>query len=596
MSEESKMVDLKSLKLQAQEVETQIIGVLQSGRSFRVEAGAGAGKTHSLNKVIEWVQANRWSEYSRKKQHVACITYTNAAVDVIVERLPTNTFVFTSTIHSFAWNAIKQFQSTLVEFVTKDAELISSIGGKKVIEVAYTLGRRYVEGGILYLHHDDVLNLFCKFLNKDKFRSLFANRYPLILIDEYQDSYKPIIDCFVKFFIAPQKGPQFVFFGDSWQTIYQSFNSCGLIEHENLEVIKKKINFRSAPEIVSLLNKLRPDLPQISAKVDCLGKVIAITNDDYVGSRRKGYHKDDLPEDELKKRLNEIRNKLETDELHKEQLKILMITHKVLAKQQGYEQLLTILGDRLKNKEDDFLVFFMNIVEPIFVALECKDTSRLFDVLGIRRYPITRKSEKFRWKTFQEKLKVAREGKAKDVLELIIQSKLVPVPPQIMEYYQLYHDSPETVYIYNNKSAHQTTIKDFLNIDYFQFLTAIDFLTPGALFSTQHGVKGEEYDNVLVVIGRGWHEYNFDKFVPMITNDAQIPKDQQSEFEKNRNLFYVCCSRAKKRLYFFISVPVTPALSDFLNKLVGENNVYTYKEFIGNHHLNREDTLSLFVS
>ena len=74
-------------KAEADKVDAQIIETLKTGHSFRVEAGAGSGKTYSLNRVIEWIQANKWSDYSRKKQNVVCITYTNAAVDVIAERL-----------------------------------------------------------------------------------------------------------------------------------------------------------------------------------------------------------------------------------------------------------------------------------------------------------------------------------------------------------------------------------------------------------------------------------------------------------------------------------------------------------------------------
>lgn len=40
-------------KAEADKVDEQIIEVLQAGHSFRVEAGAGSGKTYSLNKVIE---------------------------------------------------------------------------------------------------------------------------------------------------------------------------------------------------------------------------------------------------------------------------------------------------------------------------------------------------------------------------------------------------------------------------------------------------------------------------------------------------------------------------------------------------------------
>ena len=86
-------------KAEADKVDEQIIEALREGHSFRVEAGAGSGKTYSLNRVIEWIQENMWFKYSRKKQNVACITYTNAAVEVITERLSKDSFIIPSTIH-----------------------------------------------------------------------------------------------------------------------------------------------------------------------------------------------------------------------------------------------------------------------------------------------------------------------------------------------------------------------------------------------------------------------------------------------------------------------------------------------------------------
>ena len=230
MSEKSHSLNYERAKADADKVDEQIIETLQSGRSFRVEAGAGSGKTYSLNKVIEWIQANKWVEYDRKKKNVVCITYTNAAVDVISERLSKGSFIIPSTIHSFAWNAIKQYQSFLINVVTTEPDFVADEGDFfEIKEVAYTLGHRYKENGIQYLYHDDVLKLFCKLLDNAKFRRIFADKYPLILIDEYQDSYGPIINQFINYFISEESGPQFGFFGDAWQTIYQSQKACGAI-------------------------------------------------------------------------------------------------------------------------------------------------------------------------------------------------------------------------------------------------------------------------------------------------------------------------------------------------------------------------------
>lgn len=562
-------------KAEADKVDEQIIEVLQAGQSFRVEAGAGSGKTYSLNKVIEWIQSNKWAEYSRKKQNVICITYTNAAVNVIAERLSKDSFILPSTIHSFAWNAIKQYQGFLINIVTTDPDFFPDEGDFfKITEVSYTLGHRYKENGIQYLYHDDVLKLFCTLLDNEKFRCVFSDKYPLILIDEYQDSYSPIIERFIKYFIAEEKGPQFGFFGDAWQTIYQSNKACGVIEHDNLRVIKKRSNFRSAPKIVGILNEIRPDLPQKSAIDDFEGEVLAITCDDYIGPRRTDrYFKDELPPEELKTRLNKVTEKIK-QETPGEELKVLMITHKVLAVQQGYERLLDILSDGLRDKEDPFLLFFMETVESIYRALNTSDMQLLFDTLGIERYPITKKAEKSKWKELQNQLCEAREKRAIDVFEIINQTKMIPIPPRLDGWYHLYKNAPETIYTSN------TSIETFLNLDYAQFIAVKDFLHPEAQYSTEHGVKGEEYDNVVFVISKGWNQYQFETYAPMITKKAVIPSGKQASFERNRNLFYVCCSRPKKRLVFFVTVPIDHVFKAFLVELVGEQNIFTYRQYI----------------
>lgn len=407
MIEVNERTNYQKAKEEADKIDAQIISVLQQGKNFRVEAGAGSGKTYSLNKVIEWIQDNKWNEYRRKNQNVVCITYTNAAVDVIAERLSSDSFIIPSTIHSFAWNAIKQYQSFLLKIISENENLQPGEGDfSKLEQVQYTLGHRYQENGVLYLFHEDVITLFSLLLDNAKFRRMFTDRFPLILIDEYQDSFKTIMDKFIEYFIAEETGPQFGFFGDAWQTIYQSNKACGLIEHENIVEIKKVSNFRSAKRIVHLLNDIRPDLPQVSAIDDFAGEVVVVTCDDYVGERRTDRNfKGDLPVEELKERLINLKEYIRSKHISdNESLKILMITHKVLASQQGYDKLLDIIDNGLRDKEDIFLMFFMEMIEPIYKALEEKDMQLLFDTLKLKRYPIQTKDDKEKWKEFYEQL------------------------------------------------------------------------------------------------------------------------------------------------------------------------------------------------
>ena len=135
-------------------------------------------------------------------------------------------------------------------------------------------------------------------------------------------------------------------------------------------------------------------------------------------------------------------------------------------------------------------------------------------------------------------------------MKVTIESELVPIPQNVVSYYRMYYSTPNVCY-------GNTTIKEFL---------------------TEHGVKGEEYDNVVFVISKGWNQYQFETYAPMIKNGCL--KDKEASYIRNRNLFYVCCSRPKKRLFFFISIPLDDVFHDFLCGLAGEQNILTYEQYI----------------
>ena len=77
-----------------------------------------------------------------------------------------------------------------------------------------------------------------------------------------------------------------------------------------------------------------------------------------------------------------------------------------------------------------------------------------------------------------------------------------------------------------------------------------------------------------------WNLYQFETYAPMITGHSNVPEGKQASYERNRNLFYVCCSRPKKRLFFFVSVPIDAVFRAFLTKLVGTDNIYTYSQYL----------------
>lgn len=70
-------------------------------------------------------------------------------------------------------------------------------------------------------------------------------------------------------------------------------------------------------------------------------------------------------------------------------------------------------------------------------------------------------------------------------------------------------------------------------------------LTP---YSTQHGVKGDEFEKVLVVfddIKANWPNY---KFSPLLTPVTAGKSPTDGQRQKSLNLAYVCFSRAERDL------------------------------------------------
>lgn len=554
----------------ADQIDANIIEVLQAEKSFRVEAGAGAGKTYSLHKVIEWIDKNKAASYKKGGKQVACITYTNAAADVIASRI-SSSFIFPSTIHAFIWDNICNFQLPLITAVKERNLLPAGYTLDKIHRVTYDLGIRYVgEDGTLHLFHNDIVELFVWFLNQTKFRRLLADRYTIILIDEYQDSFKCITDLLLEHYIEKNCGPQFGFFGDAWQTIYSNNGACGLIQSDKLIEIKKEANFRSQKVIVDVLNRIRPNLPQRSAVNEEDGEVVVITTNDYSGARsNERYFKGELPDDVLSSYVSSVQEKLsrkgwgEVD-------KTLMLTHRLLAKQQDYQKLLEVLRNHLRDQDDEHYLFFRDYIEPLFAALEQKDAKRLYDVLGIVRQPIETKRQKKKWKELLDKLDVARQGTIFDVLRVAFNSRLIPIPPKMEAAFEHYLED-------ENTSFHETTLKYFYNLRYSEVLHAIEFFKDDSLYSTDHGVKGEEYDNVLFVMGRGWNLY---KFEDILWKDQNNLSGKLDAYIRNRNLFYVCCSRPRKRLALLITVKIGAEFQKYLQEVFGAENVVPYNMFI----------------
>ena len=99
-----------------------ILSKEQLNRNFKVFAGPGAGKTHFLVENIKNIISSDELITKSRSRKLACITYTNAAVDELKHRLEFfSEYVDIYTIHGFIIeNIIKPFQETLIAVIQQD--------------------------------------------------------------------------------------------------------------------------------------------------------------------------------------------------------------------------------------------------------------------------------------------------------------------------------------------------------------------------------------------------------------------------------------------------------------------------------------------
>ena len=250
-----------------------------------------------------------------------------------------------------------------------------------------------------------------------------------------------------------------------------------------------------------------------------------------------------------------------------------MLTHRILADQQGYSTLFELLGDGLKNADDELLCYLKDTIFPLINSIIENDVIGICDILKIQKYPIQCKADKIKWDTIKELFQDIDDQSIFDCLSIFLEKKLLSFPEKINDIYKkMKEDSLDTY-----QEGSYSTLK---RVKISEFKKAVAFISPETQYSTDHGVKGEEYDSVLFVIGRGWNLYQFDKWMPEA--GKILGEQDKKSFERNRNLFYVCCSRAKRNLILFVTIPLegTP-FKVYLENLVGPENILTYEQYIG---------------
>ena len=552
----------------------EIFKCIDTRESFILDAGAGSGKTWSLVESIKYVIDKQGKEFSRNNQKIVCITYTNVAKDEIIARIENNELVMVSTIHDFLWSCVSQFKTELKEKLIeiidekiikineklkstrntttqtyqKNLEKKEKLESDKV-ELQFTNKTMKYKNYFSYrnniVSHDEVIELSQRlFSSYSVIKKLIVDTYPIVFVDEYQDTFPSVI----KILLDDLNADNLLlgFYGDKMQKIYDK--GIGEIPSTyNLKAITKLENYRCSVSVVGLLNKIRDDIQQIPSG----------NNKEVQGSHsfsqasEDNFNLSEFIDSNLKDRFG-----IEDD---RSNLKILYLTHKLIARENEYEELYSLVNgvgksDALTKKDEDRCPFikFLYEVEDIVDLFQGNKIQRL-----LKKYS-------FEMNSFEEKKQLKR------ILNILVKIRKRKKITYVMRYvikYRLLQKSNKMNDFNLEDESNSEYYNSLMQIEYNQIIKACKTADEKTPFSTKHGTKGAEFENVLVVIDdSAWAMYSFDKyFAGDISNE--------NRFNRTRNLFYVVCSRTEKNLAVLALSELQESSKTKISELFGEVSV-----------------------
>ena len=195
------------------------------------------------------------------------------------------------------------------------------------------------------------------------------------------------------------------------------------------------------------------------------------------------------------------------------------------------------------------------------------------------------KKLKIKISSYEDKIKIRKE--MNELIELMKSQndKIYEIIDKANNILNIKNDEKYIEFIGNKGWYLWNRIKD---ISFSEYVKSIEYQKEYFPYSTQHSVKGSEFDNVLVILDNGkWSKYNFNLLLENIFDENNIlDKTKKDIFNRTKKLFYVCCTRAKENLIVFIQINNQKINKEKIisnaKELFGEENVISGDELINN--------------
>ena len=560
-------------------------------KSFFLFAGAGSGKTYSLVLLLKKIHNSIGKDLLLQGKNVAVITFTNAATDEIINRLDYSPIFHISTMHSFVWEVIKHYQSDIkrlyCSYIEEDLKALE----KKIKETKNKTTKTYLSSveklecqkerlakaqtieKFVYnpngsnpeynaLRHAEVIRISARMIIESRMlQRIIAQRYPILLIDESQDTKKELVDVFFEI----QRNFTDIFtlglLGDQKQRIYADGK-------ENIEDSiptewekpVKRMNYRCAKRIIQLANDIGKDID-----INAEQRPREDANDGFVRlfiiQQRDGLNKDEIEQNVMRLMSEQTRDEkwaaIDAD------VKVLTLEHMMAARRLGFSSFFAPLY-KVSKYQMTFLQgtvseieFFTKEILPI--AESIKEDGRIALEILKKHSPLlsgqdTKNPYELYLKCREEAIKVANLVNENEtirvVVDEIIKSQLLIVPDVVKQAYMLNPSDIEDIVEEDIRAW-----VEVMDLPINMVRSYDDYVNHRSQFDTHQGVKGLEFDRVMVIIDdseiRGFL-FSYDKlFGVKDLSDADLKNKEngkETSIERTQRLFYVTCTRAKNSL------------------------------------------------
>ncbi len=586
--------------------------------SFFLFAGAGSGKTRSLVDALQVIKKKVGARFWINGRRVGVITFTNKACNEIKHRIEYDDLFAVSTIHSFAWSMIKGLNNDIKEWLrinlqneieeleekerkgragTKASLIrIKSIASKserlellnQIKKFTYNPDSDNPEHNAL--NHAEVIKITSAFLtNKPLMQSLLVNRFPILLIDESQDTNKELIESFLHVQANLKKRFSLGVIGDMMQRIY----TAGKLDldsnlPDDWAMPSKKMNHRSCHRIIKLINRIRQPVDDQtqqprSDKSEGFVRFFILPKETVDKSAR---------ELEICTRMAEITEDKDWLEPGKH-VKTLILEHRMAANRFDFLPMWDALSgvNRLQTGLRDGtlpgLRFFSHIILPLIKAYKNDNSFAVASIIRkdspllekkvleacaddqtsqIKKAKLATESLTALWSeenipTFLQVLKIVNETNLFRLPEILRTfAKFVEDPTEEFEEAEEAEDKNDQLIAWSN----------FLETPFDQIERYSQYIQGEAQYDTHQGIKGLEFSRVCVIMddfeARGFM-FSYDKLFGAKQDTGRKNPGQDISNDRTRRLFYVTCSRAEDSLAL---VAYTPGPEQVKNHVIKE--------------------------